>query len=299
MTTATVSVADVLFGQATPTEPSLRNKIIAFITLQRVAVNILTLPVVVGVWALAGGQFNDPKFLLILIGAWFLLAATHVINDLVDTERDKWKWPLRPLPSGLISKSMATFYVIVVTGVLILLGGLVFNWLLAALALLVVVSGYVYVRYTRDTIGHLTVMLPEAIALVAVWSAISPATILTPLPWLAVALAVAGGAAANFINESFDPEIKALFARPRPSTEMVLYVVSILAVFVLSTAIFFYAKLFWPYMLVLVALTVWALTLVTSLREQRSSEMAKKAFMSWGMILTINWLSLAVFYWIK
>ncbi len=41
MMTTTVSVADVLFGQATPTESSLRNEIIALITLQRVAVNTL------------------------------------------------------------------------------------------------------------------------------------------------------------------------------------------------------------------------------------------------------------------
>ena len=299
MTTTKVSVAEVLFGQATPTEPSLRNEIIGFITLQRVAVNTMSLPVIVGAWALAGGRFYDPQFLIILIVAWLLLAASHVINDLVDADRDKRKWPLRPLPSGLISRSTATLYVIVVTGISLVIAGVVFNWLFAAIALLVVVLGYVYVRYTRDTIGHLTVIVPEAVAPVAVWTAISPGAIFTPLPWLVVALGVAGGAAVNFINESFDPEVKAFFVRPKPSTEGGLYIISILAMFFFGAAIFFYAKLFWPYMLVLVVLTVLALTLVTSLREQRSPEMAKKAFMSWGTILTINWLSLAVFYWIK
>jgi 4-hydroxybenzoate polyprenyltransferase len=299
MTTATVSVADVLFGQATPTEPSLRNKIIAFITLQRVAVTTLALPVIAGAWALAGGQFNDPRFLIILILAWFLGAVSHVINDIVDTERDKWKWPLRPLPSGLISKSTATLYVIIVTGVSILIAGLIFNWLAASLALLAVVLGYVYVRYTRDAIGHLTVLVGEAVPPLAAWAAISPATILTPLPWLVVALVMTGGAAVNFINESFDPAIKAFFVRPRPSMERGLFVISILAMFFVGTVIFFYAKLFWPYMLVLVALTVWGLTLVPSLGEQRSPEIAKKAFMSGGTIITVNYLCLALFYWIK
>jgi 4-hydroxybenzoate polyprenyltransferase len=199
----------------------------------------------------------------------------------------------------LISKSTATLYVIIVTGVSILIAGLIFNWLAASLALLAVVLGYVYVRYTRDAIGHLTVLVGEAVPPLAAWAAISPATILTPLPWLVVALVMTGGAAVNFINESFDPAIKAFFVRPRPSMERGLFVISILAMFFVGTVIFFYAKLFWPYMLVLVALTVWGLTLVPSLGEQRSPEIAKKAFMSGGTIITVNYLCLALFYWIK
>jgi 4-hydroxybenzoate polyprenyltransferase len=190
-------------------------------------------------------------------------------------------------------------YVIIVTGVSILIAGLIFNWLAASLALLAVVLGYVYVRYTRDAIGHLTVLVGEAVPPLAAWAAISPATILTPLPWLVVALVMTGGAAVNFINESFDPAIKAFFVRPRPSMERGLFVISILAMFFVGTVIFFYAKLFWPYMLVLVALTVWGLTLVPSLGEQRSPEIAKKAFMSGGTIITVNYLCLALFYWIK
>ena len=294
-----ISAKEVLFGHAAPTERSLRNKIIGFVTLNRVALNMLALPAVVGVTALAGGNFYDSRLPTLFIIVLFMFIAGNIINDIADSERDRRKWPLRPLASGLISRSMATFYVITIAGVALMLAGFVYNWFCAALWLLVLVLSYVYSRYARDKIGHLTVLLPEVFIPVAIWAAISPGTVLTPIPWLIVAILAAAGAALNFTNESFCPEVKALVVQPRPFVEMGLYVTCVLICFSAGTAIFFYAKLSWVYMLVMITLTVWALTSAKCFGAQRSPEMAKKAYMTWAVQVTILALNMTFFSLIK
>ena len=90
----------------------------------------------------------------------------------------------------------------------------------------------------------------------------------TPIPWLLYALAVCQNAALNFVNESFDPTIKSLFIRFKPSTDMVLYVISIVGAMFFGAMIFFYAPLPlplpWPnflaFLLITTAITAWALT---------------------------------------
>jgi UbiA prenyltransferase family len=294
-----ISAKEVLFGHAAPTERSLRNKIIGFVTLNRIALNMLALPAVVGVTALAGGNFYDSRLPTLFIIVLFMFIAGNIINDIADSERDRRKWPLRPLASGLISRSMATFYVITIAGVALMLAGFVYNWFCAALWLLVLVLSYVYSRYARDKIGHLTVLLPEVFIPVAIWAAISPGTVLTPIPWLIVAILAAAGAALNFTNESFCPEVKALVVQPKPFVEMGLYVTCVLICFSAGTAIFFYAKLSWIFMLVLITLTMWALTAVKCFGAQRSPEKAKKAYMTWAAQVTIFTLSITFFIWIK
>lgn len=150
------SVAEVLFGQAAPTEVSFRNKVIGFISLQHAAPTILFLPVILGTMALAGLQFGDPRLLLVIITALLGSFAVNVINDIVDIDRDKWKWPQRPLSSGLIQKSVAALYIILIAAIAVLMAGVPFNWLFATLGLLGGALVYSYAQYARDRIGHLT-----------------------------------------------------------------------------------------------------------------------------------------------
>jgi hypothetical protein len=179
------------------------------------------------------------------------------------------------------------------------MAGLIFSWLFAAMTLVLLMLSYVYARYTRDKIGYLTIMLTAAFIPIAVWTAISPDTISTPLFWLAVMLVAVDGAVINIVNEAFDPEVKAFFIRPTPFTEMLLYIFFIIGMFFLGTTIFFYAALPWPYLLALTAVTGWGLTAAKFLGGQRSSEDLKKAFMILVTHTAIYWLSTAVFLWIK
>ena len=110
-----------------PTEVSLRNKVIGFISLQHAALTILFLPVILGTMALAGVQFSDPRLLLVIIIALLGSFAVNVINNIVDMDRDKWKWPLRPLSSGLIPRSVAALYIIIIAAIAVLMARLLFN----------------------------------------------------------------------------------------------------------------------------------------------------------------------------
>jgi 4-hydroxybenzoate polyprenyltransferase len=293
------SATEVLFGHAAPIERSFRNKLIGFLSLNRIAANMLALPAVLGITALAGGSFSDPRLPILFIVVLLVFISGNAMNDIHDSERDKQKWPRRPLATGLISRSVATSYAITIAGTAVLLAGFFYNWLCAALWLLVLVVGYFYSHYARDRIGHLTVIVPEALIALAIWAAVSPETISTPLPWLIVVILAAAGAALNFTSESFLPEVKALVVRPTPLAEMGLYAASVLICFFAGTAIFFYAKLPWIFMPILIVLTVWALTTVRCFGKQRSPEMAKKAYMTWAAQVSILALSLMLFSLIK
>ncbi len=301
MENAEVSVADVLFGLAAPTRPSFRNKIIGLITMQRVAaIAFSVLPIITGTVALVGGHFDDPRVAVVFIVAWLVAAASLVTHDIVDAERDKTKWPLRPLASGLISRSTATLYAIILAGIGIVLACVIYNnWLPAVLAFLSVALGFAYVRYMRDNIGYLTLTLPLALFPLIVWSAFSPETILTPLPWLLFALAACSAACTNIVNEALDLSIPALFVRPRPSTEKVLYVIAYVITFFTGVGIFLYAQLSWPYLVVLIVLTVLVLSFAKYLGAQRSPEMLKKAFIANLTYRAVYGLSIAVFAWVK
>ncbi len=298
------SVAEVLFGQAAPTNPSLRNKVIGFIALQHVALGILFLPVVWGTVALAGVQFSDPRLLQVSIIALLGTCAVNSINDIADMDRDKQKWPVRPLPSGLVSRSTAVMYIAIIGEIAVLMAGVLFNWLFATLGFLGGVLVYLYAQSARNRIGLLTGALFGGFVPVILWTAIHPTTILTPIPWLLYALAVCHNAALNFVNESFDPIVKSLLVRFKPSADMMLYVVSIVGAMFFGAIIFFYAPLPWPnylaFMLIITAITAWALTQAKQMSEEgRTQETAKKMFMSLSMYATIYWSSMAIVLWVK
>jgi heme O synthase-like polyprenyltransferase len=293
------SATELLFGHAAPIERSFRNKVIGFLSLNRIAVNMLALPAVVGITALAGGSFSDSRLPILFVVALLVFISGNTMNDIHDSERDKQKWPRRPLASGLISRPVATCYAITLAGTAVLLAGFFYGWLCLALWLLVLFSGYFYSHYTRDKIGHLTVIMPEALIALAIWASVSPGTILTPLPWLIVVILAAAGAALNFTSESFFFEVKAFVVRPAPLVEMALYATSVLICFFAGMAIFFYAELPWIFMLILMVVTIWALTTVRCLGKQRSPAMAKKAYMTWAAQVTILALSVMLFSWIK
>jgi 4-hydroxybenzoate polyprenyltransferase len=162
-----VSAADVLFGIAAPPERSFRNKIVGFITLQRIGINIGVLPLVLGMAALAGARFNDLGLLPLLIVTFLACGVAVMTNDIIDIERDKRKWPLKPLATGLISRSEAALYTAILAGLALAIAGLVFNGLFVTLVLLVLVLNYLYSRYMRDNIGYLITILPLAFIPVA------------------------------------------------------------------------------------------------------------------------------------
>jgi 4-hydroxybenzoate polyprenyltransferase len=295
-----LSAADMAFGYAAPTERSLRNKVIGFLMLQRIAVIVLYFPTVAAVAALAGTRFNDPRFIVLLALTWLVGAAGNAGNDLVDTERDKAKWPLRPLPTGLISKPAAALYVALLLGIGFVITVVVFNELAAVVLLSIIVSGYVYARYARDNIGYLTLIIPVSLLPIAIWAAISPETILTPLPWLLAAFSAAVTAFGNVANEATDRvAVKALFVHFKPFTEVVIYVVGAICALILGAAILWCARVSLVALAVLIIVTAFTLSAARYLGSNRSPETLKKAFKTVVLSSCIFSLTLAVSVWFK
>jgi hypothetical protein len=67
MANTRVSAADVLSGIAAPPERSFRNRIVGFITLQRMGLCIAVLPFALGVAALAGARLNLQLLPLVIV----------------------------------------------------------------------------------------------------------------------------------------------------------------------------------------------------------------------------------------
>lgn len=290
-----MSLIEVIFGYSAPKEPILRNRIIGLITLQRVGVVVMGLPIALGSAALAGGKPNDPRLPFGVIAVWLIVAAMHTMNDIIDIERDKKKFPNRPLPSGLIPRWVAVIYAVVMAGIGIIMAYLVFNWLCAALALMVIVLGCIYTRYTRDKIGFLTLVWIPAFEPVGAWAAISPGTVLTPLPWMLYTFLAIHQVAMMMVEdfETLAPGAKVFFIKLSARTERKIYIAAVIALFLMGTYIFIYAKLHIFYMLVLAALTAWGINSAKYLTGQ-TIDNVKKAFVMITLYNVIYWSCLGL-----
>jgi len=299
MANAKVSASDVFFGRAAPTERSFRNKIVGLIAMQEIGINILVMPITLGTAALAGAKLTDPRLPLLLVVTFLAMGVAMMTNNIIDAERDKKKWPLKPLATGLISKSEALLCTAIWAVLGIVIAIVFFNRLILALGLLVLAGNLVYSRYLRDNIGYLMLFLPWGFVPVAMWSGFSPETVLTPLPWLLALFMVAWTPIIQIPQEGLDPTIPALFIRPRPTTERALYVVFAIAVFFVGVAIFLYAQLSWLFVVVSAVRMAVTLTQAKNLGDNRSREKLQTMFKLEGASFSIYWLLLAVFAWIK
>ncbi len=300
MATAKVSAPDVLICRMAPIERSFQNRIIGLIALLGVGTGIGVLPGVIGVTALAGASFTDLRLIPLVLIMFLAAGVANMINDIIDAQRDKTKWPLRPLAAGLLSGPEAVVYMAILSTITIVIALVVFkNWLFLTLGLVVLTLELAYSQYLRDNIGYLTTLLPMALVPVAIWSAISPETVLTPLPWLLALFLIAFQPAAQITHEGLDPNIPALFIRPRPTTERALYVVSVIAAFFVGVAIFVYAHISWLFVVVLAVLTALLLTQAKNLGDNRVREKLESSFKVAMVGLSTYWLLLAAFVWVK
>jgi geranylgeranylglycerol-phosphate geranylgeranyltransferase len=297
MKTTQVSASDVLFSIAAPSEHSFRNKVVGLISLFGVGIPITVLPLVITITTLAGVKFDDFRLPQLFVLTFLVIGVGKIINDIIDEERDKKKYPLRPLATGLISKPEAVLFAAVLSGIWILIAIVSFNWLFLILVLLGLVLNVAYSRYLRDNVGYLTVFLQQMLVPVAIWSAFFP--VLTPLPWLLALFMIVYTPVVQITHEALDPTIPALFVRPRPATERALYVASVISVFFVGIAILLYTQLSWLFVIILAAFAAVLLTQARNLGDNRTREKLQTAFKITILGRCIFWLSLAAFAWIK
>ena len=275
-------------------ERTLKNRVLGFISEQRPLVAAMLFPAVLACATLVLGRFPDLRDIVVmLVVTYFAVACMHVLNDVIDADRDKMKWPLRPLPTGLVGRVEATIYALAMGTISLTLAFYYFNWQFPLIVSLTLVLGCIYTAYTRDRIGYLTLIFIPALAPIGVWVAFSAQTIFSWLPWLLFLFV-----AIHQIGHIVATEIHLSEARPfliKPNREYMLYGFSLISMFIVGTVIYFQADLHWIYLAILAALTVLAIiTFVPFAREPKSINNAKNAqivmvnysiFFSLGLLL--------------
>jgi 4-hydroxybenzoate polyprenyltransferase len=175
----------VIYGMGIPRGEGLRNKIMAFVCMQRPAIAIMGPLMFFAAAILSIGRIPSLTDLILgSVAVYLLSAAEHSIDDTIDMEIDKLKWPTRPLPSGVLSRRTGGLYAISMASVGVLISYFAFNWQLVAVELFALGLGTLY-PFMRNKVGYLVLApIPPLIA-VGGWVAYTPDTLFTsPLPWI-------------------------------------------------------------------------------------------------------------------
>ncbi len=299
-----VSLRDILYGFAAPKERTLKNRILGFVTLQKPAVTAMGVP-----FALAGAVLAERQlgitwrliisqklmsFILGLLAVWLLISATLTINSIIDVERDKKKYTMRPIATGLIKRWEATVYALVMAVVALIITYLTFNWAAAAIGFLALVLGTVYAAYTRDKIGYLTMVFIPALMPIGGWAAISIGTLLTPLPWLLFLCLIFHQTAHGIAAQAHYPYVKAFFVRPRPNIEAMMYRLCFVIEPFIVLLMYYYVTINLLFLVIVLFLTIYGLHSASYLKEPRTFEKGAKARVAIGNYGIIFFLSLSI-----
>jgi len=272
------AIFDFLLNWGLPhSKNTIKNRILGFISEQRPLVAAMLFPAVLACATLALTRFPDlGDAAIVLVVVYLAVACMHVLNDVIDADRDKMKWPLRPLPTGLVSRNGAAVYALAMGIISLILAFYYFNWQFPLVIFLTLVLGCIYTAYTRDKIGYLTLIFIPALAPIGVWVAFSAQTVFSWIPWLLflfVALHQIGHIVATEIHLS---ETRPLFIKPR--WENMLYGFSVITMFTAGTFLYFVANLHWIYLAILAACTILALiAFVPFARNPKSINNVKNA----------------------
>lgn len=299
-----ISAMELLFGFAAPKERTTKNRVLGFIELQRVAVVAMGVPFALAGATLAerqlGIRWNQipnqqlPSLLFGLLAVWLLISSMHTFNDVLDAKRDAEKFPMRPLPTGLVKRWEATTYALVMAGIAVAIANFVFSWICALISVLVLTLGIVYTKYARDEVGFLTVAFIPGLIVVGGWAAVSPTTVLTPFPWLLYLFVLMHQIAHIIACEAHVPA-KLFLVRPKPNTEAIIYGACMVSMFFIGLYIYVLSEIHWLFLVILSIITVLGLFSSVFLKEPRTLERGKKAFVSIVIYGLIYWIALSVF----
>ncbi len=180
-----VQYMGMMYGQGIPKSSGLKKKILGLMCLQRPFVAIMGPFMFFAAAFLAlGGMPPLAELIWAFIAVYSLSAAEHTIDDYIDREIDRKKWPHRPLPTGAISRTQARALAFFLSGLGIVISFFIFNWQLVVVEFIALGLGTAY-PFLRDRIGYLVLgPIPPLIA-IGGWVAYSPDTLFTsPVPWI-------------------------------------------------------------------------------------------------------------------
>jgi 4-hydroxybenzoate polyprenyltransferase len=172
-------------GTWAPSKRTGKNILVGFISLQRPTIALMgPLMFLAGMFLAMGSVPSLEILLLSFIAVYLLTAAEHTIDDCIDKEIDKTKWPERALPKELIPRWQAGVYAILMAISGMLLSYYLFNWQLVQIEILALLLGTAY-PYMRNALGYLVLIPIPALIGIGGWVAVSPGIHLTSnVPWL-------------------------------------------------------------------------------------------------------------------
>ena len=180
-----VNLEGLFQGIWAPSKKNRTNQLLGYFSLQRFQIALMGPLMFLAGMSLALLEIPSATQIIVgFIAVYLLTAAEHTIDDYIDIERDKVKWPHRALPTGLILRSHAGIYAIVMASIGIVLSYIFFNWQLVFIEIVALGFGTAY-PYLRDHIGYLSLPPIPALIGIAGWASVSPETLFTsPIPWL-------------------------------------------------------------------------------------------------------------------
>ena len=270
-----------LYGMAAPSGKSLKNKLLGLICLQRPLVAIMgPLMFLAGAFLALGEVPPLDSAILGFIAVYSLTSAEHTIDDFIDKEIDKKKWPTRPLPTETISRKGGGVYAISLATFGLVLSFIVFNWQLVVVESIALGLGTLY-PFLRDRIGYLS--LPAIPALIGIggWVAFSPDTLFTsPVPWI-LYLVFASWQAFHILTLPWALTVaKTFIVRPKPNTVAKISVIFSIITLILAVYLSFYliATLAFIIIMITISIIYW-LSALALVREPTKPENSFKAVM--------------------
>jgi 4-hydroxybenzoate polyprenyltransferase len=281
-----------LYGMAAPSGKSIKNKLLGLICLQRPLVAIMgPLMFLTGAFLALGKVPPLDSALLGFIAVYSLTSAEHTIDDFIDKDIDKKKWPTRPLPTETISRRGASVYAISLATFGLVLSFIVFNWQLVVVELIALGLGTLY-PFLRDRIGYLS--LPAIPALIGIggWVAFSPDTLFTsPVPWI-LYLVFASWQAFHILTLPWALTVnKTFIVRPKPRTVAEISV--IFSVFTLLLAVllsfFLSATLIFITVMIIISIIYWlsAVPLVKEPTKPQNSQRAVLVATNYNVVMCV------------
>jgi 4-hydroxybenzoate polyprenyltransferase len=180
-----INIEGLFQGTWAPSKRNLTNLILGYFSLQRFLVAIMgPLMFLSGMFLALKAIPSTTHIVIGFLAVYLLTASEHTIDDFIDIDRDKIKWPDRALPNGLISRSHAGLYAIFMLSIGIILSYIIFNWQVVLIELVALGLGAAY-PFLRDKVGYLTLPPVPALIGIAGWVSVSPETLFkSSVPWL-------------------------------------------------------------------------------------------------------------------
>ncbi|MEE9151875.1 MAG: UbiA family prenyltransferase [Thermoplasmata archaeon] len=287
----------VLYGMGIPSGKGLRHKILALVCMQRPAIAVMGPLMFFAAAILAIGRIPSLESIILgSIAVYLLSAAEHSIDDTIDKEIDKVKWPTRPLPSEILQRKTGAIYAISLSFLGVLISYFAFNWQLVAVELIALGLGTLY-PFLRNKVGYLVLAPIPPLIGVGGWVAYSPNTLFTsPVPWI-LYLVFASWQAFHILTLPWAINVaKTFIVRPKPKNIVLLSVVFSAVTLICTIYLSTFITGSWIFVLTMIVLSiVFWVTMVPLIREPSNLQNSLTATM---VATNYNIVMCAVLIWV-